>query len=529
MVLVCAGTLFAFLLRARPESSKEIVIDVTGPAEGSATANETGFLNGWAESVDGQTIVYHSAVPGASNALIVRAQSIAHSITWKTDPLPSSVKGDTYHLLWLAGLDFSGWAEDKKEHTFEFLINGKRWFTFKNLKDATARQWAVHGDDGAELSFNASTADKFGDLFGYMHLDLPKKDFPANAPLTLSVVGADDNSADWYMTFEYAFHFFPRVRVEPAEMRDGSTTAQVLRVSLDNLTEGRTVTIRLGGRELVHGALTVGGNIYRIPIPSVKSPEKMAIRFSVNGAAAQTFPFEVTPVTARTIYLVPYSHNDIGYTDYQPNVERKQWSNLEEGMRLAKETRAYPPEDRFKWNFETVWALESYLRQAPEPQRKVVLDAIRNGDVGVSALYANMLTGLANATEMSHFLDYSRSLKTDYGISVKTAVTSDVPGFTWGIVPTLAQSGVKYFAVGPNTGDRIGYTLETWGDKPFYWVSQSGKEKILTWVAGEGYSSFHQGLLSNLGDEKIMTLARQLQEKNYPYEMVYLPYTTGDN
>jgi hypothetical protein len=140
-----------------------------------------------------------------------------------------------------------------------------------------------------------------------------------------------------------------------------------------------------------------------------------------------------------------------------------------------------------------------------------------------------MLTGLANATEMSHFLDFSRTLQTKYNVIVKTAVTSDVPGFSWGIVPTLAQSGVKYFAVGPNTGDRIGYTLETWGDKPFYWVSQSGKERILTWVAGAGYSSFHEGSLSNLGDEKIMTLARQLQEKNYPYEMVYLPYTTGDN
>lgn len=529
MALTCVAALILLLPRAWPESSKEIVIDVTGSADGAAPASETGFLNGWAESVDGQTIVYHSAVPGTTNALIVRAQRIVHSITWKTDPLPNSIKGDTYHLLWLAGLDFSGWAEDKKEHAFELLIDGKRWFTFRNLKDATARKWTVHGDDGAELSFNATTADKFGDLFGYMHLDLPKKDFPAGAPLTLSVVGADDNSADWYMTFEYAFHFFPRVRVEPAEMRDGSTTAQVLRVSLDNLTEGRTVVIREGGRELVHGALAVGGNIYRIPIPAVKAPERMAIRFSVNGAAAQTFPFEVTPVTARTIYLVPYSHNDIGYTDYQPNVELKQWSNLEEGMRLAKETRSYPPEDRFKWNFETVWALDSYLRQASESQRKVAVEAIRNGEVGVSALYANMLTGLANATEMSHFLDYSRSLKTDYGISVKTAVTSDVPGFTWGIVPTLAQSGVKYFAVGPNTGDRIGYTLETWGDKPFYWVSQSGKEKVLTWIAGEGYSSFHEGSLSNLGDEKIMTLARKLQEKNYPYEMVYLPYTTGDN
>jgi alpha-mannosidase len=529
MALVCAALLFVFLPRVWPQSGKEIVIEVTGTAEGGAAGQDVGFINGWAASVDGQTISYHSAVPGATDALIARAQRIAHSIAWKSDPLPNSVAGDTYHLLWLAGLDFSGWAEDKTEHTFDLFINGKQWFTFKNFKSAAARKWAVRGEDGAELSFNATTADKFGDLFGYMHLDLPKKDFPAGAPLTLSVVGHDDNSADWYMTFEYAFHFSPRVRVEPAEMRDGNTTAQVLRVSLDNLTEGRTVVIRAGGRELVHGALNVGGNIYRIPIPAVRSPEKMAILFSVNGAAAQTFPFDVSPVAPRTIYLVPYSHNDIGYTDYQPNVERKQWSNLEEGLRLAKDTRKFPAEDRFKWNFETVWAMESYMHKSDESQRKVVVDAIRNGELGVSALYANMLTGLANATEMSHFLDYSRTLEKDYGITVKTAVTSDVPGFTWGIVPTLAQSGVKYFAVGPNTGDRIGFTLETWGDKPFYWVSQSGKEKILIWIAGAGYSSFHEGSLSNLGDEKIMTLARQLQEKNYPYEMVYLPYTTGDN
>jgi hypothetical protein len=529
MALMCLAVLFVLLPHAWPQSNQEIVISVAGPPVGAATANEMGLTNGWAESVDGQAINYHSAVPDATNALIVRAQRIAHSMTWKTDPLPDSAAGDSYHLLWLAGLEFSGWAEDKNEHTFEFFINGKHWFTFKNAKDSTARKWRVSGEDGAELSFNATTADKFGDLFGYMHLDLPKKDFPANAPLTLSVVGQDADSADWYMTFEYAFHFSPRVRVEPAEMRDGNATAQVLRVSLDNLTEGRIVSIRVGERELVGGPLAVGGNIYRIPIPAVKAPQKMSIRFVVNGDAPQIVPFDVAPVTPRTIYLVPYSHNDIGYTDYQPNVERKQWSNMEEGLRLARETRALPPEDRFKWNFETVWALESYLRQAPEAQRKVVLEAIHSGELGVSALYANMLTGLANATEMSHFLDFSRTLKTEYGVTVTTAVTSDVPGYSWGIVPTLAQSGIKYFAVGPNTGDRIGFTLEEWGDKPFYWVSESGKEKVLMWVAGAGYSSFHEGSLSNLGDEKIMTLARQLQEKNYPYEMVYLPYTTGDN
>jgi alpha-mannosidase len=93
----------------------------------------------------------------------------------------------------------------------------------------------------------------------------------------------------------------------------------------------------------------------------------------------------------------------------------------------------------------------------------------------------------------------------------------------------MAQSGVKYFATAPNAGDRIGYTLQAWGDKPFYWASQSGKERVLAWMAGASYSSFHEGSLSQLGDEKIMNLMRKLDESSYPYDMVQLPYTLGDN
>ena len=47
---------------------------------------------------------------------------------------------------------------------------------------------------------------------------------------------------------------------------------------------------------------------------------------------------------------------------------------------------------------------------------------------------------------------------------------SDVPGYTWGIVSAMAQAGVKYFSIGPNYRDRIGRTMSTWEDKPFYWI-----------------------------------------------------------
>jgi hypothetical protein len=97
----------------------------------------------------------------------------------------------------------------------------------------------------------------------------------------------------------------------------------------------------------------------------------------------------------------------------------------------------------------------------PAAQREEFFADVRQGSIGLSALYASLLTGLANAVEMSHFFDFARCLRTDYHIPMTTAVTSDVPGFSWAIVAAMAQSGVKYFATAPNSGERIGYTLQT--------------------------------------------------------------------
>jgi hypothetical protein len=229
----------------------------------------------------------------------------------------------------------------------------------------------------------------------------------------------------------------------------------------------------------------------------------------------------------REVYLLCYSHNDIGYTDIQPVIEKKQRDNLDEALRLISRTRNYPYEARFKWNMEVMWPLEGYLAQASEPKRREVIQAVREGSLGLNALYANVLTGLAGAAEMSHFTEYAERFAEEYAQPVTTALVSDIPGFSWGIVPSLAQSGVKYFASAPNSGDRIGHTLREWGDKPFYWTSQSGEEKVLMWVAGASYASFHEGDLTRLGEQKVLKLMSKLDDAAYPYEVLQLPYTIG--
>ena len=97
-------------------------------------------------------------------------------------------------------------------------------------------------------------------------------------------------------------------------------------------------------------------------------------------------------------------------------------------------------------------------------------------------MYGNLLTGLCRSEEMLRQIGFATDLGRRCGVTVDSMMISDVPGLTWGLVPALAQHGVKYISDGPNAsrsmdGDRIGYVRVQWENKPFYWESPSGEEK----------------------------------------------------
>lgn len=75
----------------------------------------------------------------------------------------------------------------------------------------------------------------------------------------------------------------------------------------------------------------------------------------------------------------------------------------------------------------------------------------------------------------------------EHGIEIDSAMQSDVPGYAWGLVPVPAQCGIKYMTMGPNAGHRVGRVYE-WGEKPFYWESPPGKEKVLCYLLDDGHS-----------------------------------------
>ncbi|MBL7152651.1 MAG: hypothetical protein ISS79_02970 [Phycisphaerae bacterium] len=304
---------------------------------------------------------------------------------------------------------------------------------------------------------------------------------------------------------------------------DGKLYQPVL-ASLLHIGEPIEAAVVVDGSALVKDTLKSGLKVIEGLAPAVTKAGSVDVDINVGGETIGEKSVAIKAVRKWEIYLLHHSHVDIGYTHVQTEVIQKHFDYFEEVIELARKSADYPAGAQFKWNVEVLWAVDSYLKQASEEKREEFIEAVKKGWIALDALYGNELTALCRPEELVRLVGYAERMRREYGVKIDSAMITDVPGYTWGIVPVLAQSGVKYFSVGPNRGHRIGHTLSSWGDKPFYWQSPSGKEQVLCWVAGEGYSLFHSGRLDK---GRLFKYLKQLDDSKYPYDMVHIRYSIG--
>ncbi|MGA2500732.1 MAG: polysaccharide lyase family protein [Tepidisphaeraceae bacterium] len=307
--------------------------------------------------------------------------------------------------------------------------------------------------------------------------------------------------------------------------REGDQLTQPATLRVAHFGQPAKATLKVGSvsREI---DLQPGVSETQLNIPAVEKPTAVEVSLAVNGETLPPQQVTLKPVRKWEVYLLPHTHVDIGYTHIQSDVENVQCKNLEDAIRIARKTASYPEGARYKWNVEVMWPTDVYLRRATPEQRQSLFDAIKAGQVELDALYGNTLTGLCRPEELVQLVECAQTTAKQAGAKLECAMISDVPGYVWGLVPVLSQAGVKYFSIGPNEGDRIGRTISAHGDKPFYWISPSGTEKVLVWVAGMGYSHFHGGGLTRRSDELWRYLGR-LESQDYPYDIAYVRYNVG--
>ena len=299
---------------------------------------------------------------------------------------------------------------------------------------------------------------------------------------------------------------------------------QSMSLTLLRIGAATKVPVRIDGRDVDAAVVQPGLQDVEWMVPAIT--ESHAATVEVDGVRST---FRVRAVPHLTLYVVPHSHTDIGYTDHQSKIEAKQVDNLVKGMALAQATASYPPGARFIWNIEVLWAADLFLQRMDPAQRAAFQEAVKAGRVGLNGLYLNILSGLARPEELMQATRLATRLARELAVPVDSAMISDIPGHSWGLVSALSQAGIKYFSTSPNYFDRIGTAQVATADQPFWWEGPSGRERLLTWNSWMGYALSHSWG-AELNPNRVGSYLDHLESIRYPYDITYIRWSgLGDN
>lgn len=332
-------------------------------------------------------------------------------------------------------------------------------------------------------------------------------------------------------------------------------------------TPGRIVTVQLKGEELkgelavevqakgkkeksLHPLNATGSAKIDILLPSSVPTNKSSEATLVFRGTDKLYKkkVQITPMRHWNVYLYNHSHVDIGYTNTHKNVEHVHKTNILEGIKLAEETKDHPEGSRYIWNPEVTWPLERLWASNPKT-RSSTIEAIRKGQLGIDASYVNLNTSICTDEEMFHIFRFSREVQSASGKPADVFQQFDIPGISWGLIPVMAQQGIRYVISWPNN-DRGGNARKNLDGKAFWWVGPDGKSKVLFFQPGKyaNSGSMNKGGVTGRpwfgqrDPKKIPNAIRtgssnvnftkqleRLETSDYPFDFALLSWSLWDN
>jgi hypothetical protein len=270
-------------------------------------------------------------------------------------------------------------------------------------------------------------------------------------------------------------------------------------------------------------AATAGDLNLDLHVPEV--PEESTLSVEVTGAG-QTLsaPVRVTPQRKWTVFLIHHSHLDVGYTDPQGMVARHHNAYLDSLTELCDATDDWPDDAKFRWNIEASWPLVNWLPGRSQNAVDRLVSRIHEGRVEVSAMPFNLHTEACSTDELYQLQRTTEMLRSRYGIAITTAMQTDVPGSTVGLVDALADADVRYLSVAHNWAGRSVPFLVGGQDlqRPFYWTAPSGN-RVLVWFTDTPHGmAYMEGNIAGLADDYDTALAllpaylQALADRPYP-------------
>jgi hypothetical protein len=324
-------------------------------------------------------------------------------------------------------------------------------------------------------------------------------------------------------------------------VRQGEQLVQVLHAQVDNSGALLSGSIRAEMPGVAFDAplpeIRHGLGRYQLTVPEVCEPTPARFTLTADG---DEYHFETILDRVRhwKVYLVHFSHHDLGYTDLPEVCIGQHVEYLDRIIDYCHQTDHYPDEARFRWTCDTTWALKHYLaKRSPEAIHRL-LDLVRDGRIEVTALFAAPNSALLTHEELIRLTYLAHRLAREHSFRITSAMTTDIPGNPWGLPQVLAKSGVRYLSTAVNQNysqHGVPRARAPRVSRPFYWGSPDGSE-ILVWNADSRWH-YSEGRRLGLTEGYSQAYARlpgyltSLEADGYPFDAISLRTTfkTSDN
>ncbi|SIQ22474.1 glycoside hydrolase family 38 N-terminal domain-containing protein [Halanaerobium kushneri] len=231
-----------------------------------------------------------------------------------------------------------------------------------------------------------------------------------------------------------------------------------------------------------------------------------------------------------TIFVINHSHTDIGFTAEQNIIKLRHVNYIRKVIEmLSKESL-----EGYKWNCETFWSVEEFLKKAQSDELKQFIKYVIEGKIGLSASYLNF-TELLDYKVLNNLTKRAVDFSKENSINLETALTADINGYSWGFSEILYSNGIKNLY--SCTHSHHGMFPIGRRQFPFYWKTPK-ENKVLVWNGDHymfgndlGIGPIHGKFIDDeldlnqmepfsIAEVRIPRYLEKLEEENYPFDFV---------
>lgn len=239
-----------------------------------------------------------------------------------------------------------------------------------------------------------------------------------------------------------------------------------------------------------------------------------------------TVPFLHKPARKWTVYLVNHSHTDVGFTHKPSDVARIHNKNLDRAIEYCEATAEWDEASQFRWMVETTWQVQNYLRERPDKWIVRLARQLQAGRIEIGGIYLGHYFDLLGHEELVQCIRFAGVFSQRFGVPVKTAMISDVPGSTWAMPQVLARTGIENLVCAINNFNAP-FLKWTSLPRPFYWKGPDGS-KVLIWYTDDPYWAYMEGVkygfwssISQV-EKALPGKLLELEASGYPYDLLHI-------